>query len=137
MATLARPFRALAQLLRRAGTCANAGLIVGAVVGAILTLLDWVHEGKLELSGGEILAIVAMLAAFAWLVLLFVFVGALRLPFVAVALPALVNALLAVVVTVLIAYVLDAFGLTWLIGPLVGLLVGMLLCYLARAWRSR
>jgi hypothetical protein len=112
-------------------------LIVGSVIGAILTLLDWVHEGKLELTGGEILAIIGLLTAFGWLVLLFIFVGALRMPFTAVALPALVNALLVVVCTVLIAYVLDAFGLAWLIGPLVGLLIGILLCYLSRARRSR
>jgi hypothetical protein len=48
-----------------------------------------------------------------------------------------VNALLVVVVTVLVAYALDAFGVAWLLGPLIGLLIGILLCFLARAWRGR
>jgi hypothetical protein len=137
MATITRPFLVLADLMRRAGACGNAGLIAGSVVGAILTLLEWVTEEKLDPSVGELVAIIAMLTGFAWLVLLFVFISTLRMPFTAVVLPTLVNALLVVVVTVLVAYALDAFGVAWLLGPLIGLLIGILLCFLARAWRGR
>lgn len=122
----------LARWLGRLGECGVAGVIVGAVAGMLLTLLYWMHGGALTLTTTELWYAALVLAAFGWIVLIFVLVALVRSTFTSVAIPSLVNALLVAVLTTFISYRAGALEWAWLIGMLVGALVGYLLCTLYR-----
>jgi hypothetical protein len=126
----------LTEWLRRLGTCGNAGVIVGAVVGGLLTLLDFL-DGPLSPTAAELLRLWLLLSIFGWLVLLFVLAGLVRLALGGVALPALINALLVTGLTIWICRILGAWGWAFLIGIAVGILVGALLCGLYRTMLER
>jgi hypothetical protein len=113
----------------RLGECSQAGLLVGAVSGGLLSLLSFLHGGHhLTFSLADAVWIALLLTAFGWLVLLLVFVGLLRRRFSSVALPSLVNAFLVTVVTLAVSVLLHLLILAWLIGIIAGSLIGYLLC---------
>lgn len=132
MRAVARFVTALAQRLEPLGLCGTSGLLSGLLAGFILMLESGAHEdGDPTLLEG--LAVAGMLTLFAWLVLMFVLTILARLTFASVALPAFVNALLVVFITVAIALGLDVAKWAVLIGAVVGALVGALLCRLDAA----
>lgn len=137
MRSLAKLILWLAGYLRRLGTCGNAGLIAGVITGGALALLDFLEGGALTLTAAEALRVWLMLALFAWLLLLFVFVALARWSFGSVAVPALVNALLVGGLTMWICRALDIYHLGLLVGILIGLLIGYLLCGLYRRAAKR
>ena len=120
---------ALSKFLRKIGVCGNAGVIVGMLAGGALSLLDLLQD-PLVLSDAQALRMWAILALFGWLVLLFVFVAFVRWPLSSVIIPTLVNAVLVSAVTLYVSRALDLFQWAWLIGFLVGVLLGFLLCRL-------
>jgi hypothetical protein len=122
----------LARWLGRLGECGVAGVIGGAVVGMLLTLLYWMHGGALTLTTTELWYVALVLAAFGWIVLIFVLVALVRSTFTSVAIPSLVNTLLVAVLTTFVSHRAGALEWAWLIGMLVGALVGYLLCTLYR-----
>ena len=121
----------LTEWLRRLGTCGNSGVIVGAVVGGLLSLLDFL-DGPLAPTTAEFLWLWLLLSLFGWLVLLFVLAGLVRLALGGVALPALFNSVLVTALTIWLCRALSAWGWALLIGILAGILVGVLLCGLYR-----
>jgi hypothetical protein len=133
---LAKLINAIARLLKRLGTCGNAGLIVGMLTGGLLALLDFL-DGPLAPTLTQIIRLWLVTALFGWLVLLAIFVGLVRWRFSAVALPSLVNAVLVAGLTLLICQALGAFAYAWWIGILVGLLVGRLLCLINNLLQRR
>ncbi len=122
---------AIARRLRPLGVCANAGLIVGILTGGALSLIDFL-EGPLALSLAEALRFWAITALFGWLTLLFIFVALVRWTLSSVALPALLNAVLVSGLTVFLCRALALYGWAWLVGILVGIAIGLLLCRLSR-----
>lgn len=126
-----RPSSWIRTLFGRIGVCGNAGVIVGAVTGLVLTLLDLIEDG-LELTGSDVVATWLILAAAGWLMLVSVFIVFVRWPSRSVAAPALVNSALVTGLTMLICWIAGLFDLAWLIGPLAGLVIGYLLCGLYR-----
>lgn len=122
----------LARWLGRLGECGVAGVIVGAVVGMLLTILYYMHGGALTLTTADLLYVVLVLAVFGWIVLIFVLVALVRSTFSSVAIPSMVNALLVSLLTTSISYRASALEWAWLIGILVGALIGYLLCTLYR-----
>lgn len=107
-------------------------MIVGAVIGMILTILYWMQAGVLSLTTAELWYVALILALFGWIVLMFVLVALVRSTFRSVMIPALVNALLVAVLTTFVSYRAGAMEWAWLIGILIGAVVGYVLCTLYR-----
>lgn len=131
MQLLLAPIHALGRLLAGLGICANAGLVVGLTTGGMLGLLA-AFEGPPAPTAAELLQVWAATALFGWLILIFLFVPLSRWSFRAVALPAAANA---IVVCGLTLFLCEAFALyLWglVVGALVGVAVGLLLCGLYR-----
>lgn len=121
----------LEVLQRKLGVCGNAGIAVGAVTGLILSVLGVVEE-PLEPSLTETIQIWLILALFGWLALLFIFTIFMRWTISSVAIPALANSTLVTALTIVVTRVTGLFSFAWLIGILMGALVGLLLCILYR-----
>lgn len=132
MHALARPAYLLGRLTGWLGVCGNAGLIVGSLAGAVIAFAGWGEPEELAPEAWELAAIFGLLVAFGWLALLVIFVGFLRMAVRSVALPTLVNVVLVVGVTLLVAWLLEAYDYAWLFGPVIGALVGLALCHLSR-----
>jgi hypothetical protein len=131
MSTSRSPLVWLTALLGRLGVCGQAGVAVGVITGFVLTLLDLIN-GPLGSDFGELAAMWLMLAVFGWLLIVFLFTVFARWSAASVAAPALVNSVLVTGLTVLVCRVAGVFSLAWLVGALVGVLVGYLLCSLYR-----
>lgn len=129
MLTSRGPLAWLTAFLARLGVCGNAGVAVGVVTGLVLTLLDLI-EGPLGTDNSELVVLWLMLAVFGWLLILFLFTVFARWSAASVAVPAVVNSVLVTGLTILLCRVAGLFGLAWLVGLLVGILVGYFLCSL-------
>jgi hypothetical protein len=132
MKRVAKPAYALGKLTKRLGPCGNAGLIAGSLTGILLSLLGWEESGSVSLSAEQIVAAIAMIAAFSWVVLLFILITLLRMSPPSVLAPSFVNVLAVVSLTVLSTAAVDGYDFAALIGPVVGMLVGSGLCFLSR-----
>jgi hypothetical protein len=128
MRTITALFKFPSRYTKRLGVCGNAGLIVGAIAGGILALLNFLRGGNMALTGAEVLYIGLMLTLFGWLTLLFILGALVRYPISSVAVPTFVNALLVCLLTTYVSNYSGLFVIAWLIGILVGILVGYLLC---------
>ena len=128
LAKLIAPFLFLKPLLNRIGVCGIAGVIAGSFAGLMLTLLDLLYEQALSLTQVERLPVSLLLTLAAWLVALFAFVCLAHYRLAAIAIPTFLIALLVCFLPVHLTHVLGLYGLAWLVGLVVGLLVGMLLC---------
>src|SRR5262245_58214711 len=126
---LPKLLNALSRELARLGVCGNSGVIVGALVGGLLTLLQLEHDEPM--SAADRVLITAALAVFGWLALMFIFVAFVRYRPAPIALPAMTNAAL---VTFATSYGLDWLDLSdwaWLLGMVIGAMVGLALCSLS------
>jgi hypothetical protein len=131
MRTYQGPFGWLRRLLASIGVCGNAGVAVGLVTGFVLTLVDLI-EGPIEFTTGEALATWLGLTVFGWVMLLFLFTAIVRWEARTVVAPALINSLLVTGLTLLICWIGGLFAIAWLVGLLMGVLIGFLLCTLYR-----
>lgn len=126
----------LSRRLRVLGLCANSGMIVGLTTGGILSIVKYandVHSHPLSAPTPEDLVyIVLMLTALCWLFLMFALVAMCRLQFVSVALPALFTTAVVVGLTVWLTERLSLHAWAWLLGLIVGLVVGLSLCLASR-----
>ncbi len=136
MHALAMLVRAVSGRLRVLGLCANSGMIVGLIAGGILSIVYYAHEVLSHPftapTPGELLFIALMLAGLCWLFLMFALVVLGRLQFRSVALPALFTTAVVVGLTVWLAESLSLQTWSWLLGLVVGLLVGFALCLASR-----
>jgi hypothetical protein len=136
MHALALLVTAMSSRLKVLGLCANAGMIVGFVTGGILSIVHYAHEAYSHPftapTPEELLLIALMLAGLCWLCLIFALVALGRLQFGSVALPALFTTALVVALTVWLTESLSLQAWAWLLGLVVGLLVGFALCLASR-----
>lgn len=113
-------------LFGRLSFCALIGAIIGAIVAIFLTIYQLFHPDPI--SGQEMLVLGLMLGLFALLAVLLV-VGVLMNYGAANILPATtLNAILTSVITVFISYKIGEPFSNFLIGIVVGAVVGTLLC---------
>lgn len=127
---LARLLKATGKRLGHLGECGLAGLIVGVVVGMMLTLLYWLDGATGAFTNQELLYIALILTILGWAVMMFVLVVLVRASFASVRLPAFINALLVTFLTTFVCARAGVLEWAWLIGMLIGALVGYLLCTL-------
>lgn len=114
--------------LKHIGLCGNTGFIAGTFAGIILSILNMQYEGALTLTTPEFFKITIELILFCWIVVVFVFVFFGKLKFSQVVIPALFNVIVVVFLTAWISWKLNIFPWAWLIGMIIGLLIGYLLC---------
>lgn len=107
--------------------CARVGLLVGAITGLAISLLDF-FKGGIVLSNEDALYIALAMAFFSWLFLLFFMGIVFRYSFKFFTIPSLINSLIISFVTTFLTKYLDSYPLAWLIGMLLGILIGTLLC---------
>jgi hypothetical protein len=119
----------LSAFLARLGVCGNAGVAVGVMTGFVITVLDLTEEA-LALTALEALQLWLLLWLFGWLALLLIFTLFVRWSARSVAGPALVNSMLVTGLTVLVVWLTGLYWLAVVIGFLIGLLIGFLLCQL-------
>lgn len=131
IAALGRRLESLGRLLEPLGLCGKTGVLAGLLAGFIL-MLDSFGHGERNVDLGEGVVVFGLLASFAYVVLLFLLTVLERFTFASVALPALINVLLVVGVTVAIVFGFDIRDWAMLVGAVVGALVGSLLCQLNR-----
>ena len=118
--------------LKHLGLCGNTGFIAGCFAGIILTILNMQYEGALALSVEEFYKVCAMLILFCWVVIIFLLVFLAKFKFSHVAIPAFVNVFVVVFITVFLSWKWDVFEWAWLIGMLIGIIIGYLLCRFSR-----
>lgn len=131
MRLIARLVAWLSRYLRRIGVCGTAGVIVGLLAGGAIALLDLLKH-PLVLSNPEAVRTWVILALLGWLVLIVVFVGFVRWSLASVVVPTLVNAVLVSGITLYLSRALGLFPWAWLLGLVVGMVLGLLLCRLYR-----
>jgi MFS-type transporter involved in bile tolerance (Atg22 family) len=119
----------LSNIIKPLGVCANIGILTGSIAGLSLTGL-LLLKGTLTLSNTDVVWIALILTGFTWLIALFLLCAMARLTFRSVALPSLVNTILVCFATVIVAKALNAYANAWIIGIVLGFLIGMLLCRL-------
>lgn len=127
MLGLARIFLPLASLGRAVGACAMVGVMVGLISGGSLSLLDYVENG-IAPTPRELFYLALILAGFSWVIMLFILSILSRLKLSDVWAPALWNAVLVTFATAYLAEQLGQFGLAWVLGVIVGLFFGYVLC---------
>lgn len=136
MQTLARIFGVLKFITDRLSLCANTGFMAGALGGVFLDLENSVSGGIQLGSLQEVLIASLMLTGIAWLFVLFVLLVIGRLTFSSIAIPSLVNCFLTCVITTWICNKLSIFPWAWVVGAIVGILVGTSLCRLNQLFSS-
>jgi hypothetical protein len=123
----------VARLFATLTVCMAAGGIVGTIAGVVYGL---VRDDFTSRPAGKLLLGALILAGVGWAVVLFVIGVLFRYGVLSIALPSLVTALLTAIATV---FLVDLDGL-WTVGALLGLVVGLLigaiLCELCE-WLSR
>lgn len=134
VAALGRRLEFLGSLLDLLGLCGKSGVLAGLLAGLMLMLDSFGHpERTVDVADGVV--VFGLLASFAYVVLVFVLTALDGFSFGSVALPALVNAVLVVGLTVAIVLGFDMRAWAMLIGALVGAIVGFVLCQLNRVVR--
>ncbi len=129
MNAIAKFLTSLSSITRRTGVCANVGLIAGALAGVLVSLLDLLHS-DLVLSNQNAIYLSLILGAFTWTALIFILSVLVRYTFKSIAFPALVNCMFTCFLLVFICKWIGVYTFAWLIGIVVGLIVGQLLCLL-------
>ncbi|MDK9708527.1 MAG: hypothetical protein OEL83_15905 [Desulforhopalus sp.] len=109
------------------GPCGNVGLMIGIMAGGLLTLLS-VRSPHLTPTPPEVFWIFVILALFCWMMMVGIATIFLRLQFQSVVLGMLMRSLVICLFTVLIAHLSGAYHLGIIIGVLVGLFFGYVLC---------
>lgn len=133
IAAFARRLGGLGRLLQPLGLCGKTGVVAGLLAGFVLMLDAFVHpERTVDLADG--VTVFGLLAAFVYVVVIFLLSVLERFTFGSVALPALVNVLLVVGATVAIVFGLDIRDWAMVVGALLGALIGVILCGLSRAF---
>lgn len=120
------------NIFKKLGICATVGFIAGIITGMAL-LLDYSVTGAvITLTYNETWQVALLLAAFCFLVLLFVLFVLCRYTVSSVFLPTLINCLLTCFFTVYLVNKFAAWEWAVFIGMVVGLIIGYLLCILCR-----
>jgi hypothetical protein len=130
MSTLAKLFLLLRFITSKLSICANTGFMAGAIAGFFLGLEDAVSANFPLATFQDVLIDSLLLTAMAWIAVLFVLCVTARLSFSSVALPSLINCFLTCLLTTWICNKFSLFRWAWLVGMLVGIFVGTLLCRL-------
>ena len=129
-------FTTVSRRLAALGLCTNSGMIAGLVTGVILSILHYSHalfgHPFAAPTARDLLIIALLLLALCWLCLMFALVVLGRLQFRSVALPALFTAAVVVGLTVWLTDRLSLWRWSWLLGLIIGLLVGFALCQAGR-----
>lgn len=133
VAAVGRVLARVARVLEPLGLCGRTGVLGGLLAGLVLMLYAFAHEDADAVNLDEGIVVFALLAAFVYLAVVFILTAFERLTFASVALPALVNVLLVVGVTVALSLGLEIPEWSMVVGALVGALIGFLLCRLNRA----
>lgn len=124
--------------LKRLGICATTGFIGGAIAGFFLLLLFLANGGTdPALTVGLFWRIVLVLTLFDFAALLFLLVGLCHYSLASVWLPILINALLTCFTTTLLVSVFKWWLGSIIVGMLVGLAIGRLLCILSCRFMKR
>ncbi|HKB01527.1 MAG TPA: hypothetical protein VKD90_04865 [Gemmataceae bacterium] len=121
------------RTLGRLGICALVGGLVGAIVGFLFSAVQS-HFGNAPVSAAECLQLAGLFGLFAWLFVLVLVGSWLGYGFRAVAVPTLVTA---AATTLAVVFALNRLRVPdWgaLLGLVIGLLVGWLLCRLCQSW---
>lgn len=124
-------FAPMTYLGKRLGICGMIAALAGFIAGGILCLLAFMHGG-LVLSGQEWLYLALLLTIFTWLIILFLLFAFVRVRVKPHILPTLLSVFLVVVLTIVVCAALDLFDWAWIIGPVIGMIIGGLLCRLGR-----
>ncbi|MEO1250869.1 MAG: hypothetical protein AAFW81_00815 [Pseudomonadota bacterium] len=129
MAFLLKFFEPMSSLGRRLGLCGMIGAIAGMIAGGSLSLIDFMHGG-LAPTQEELLYVFLTLTVFAWALILFILYAFGRLRIGPLLLPSLFNVALVVALILLISDMFSVYNLAWIFGPVIGALIGILLCKL-------
>ena len=114
-------------LFGKLGVCALNGALVGALAGFLCGALLEEHAAHVPTTA-ELLQIVALLTITCWLVVLLIVGLWLHYGASAIAWPLLLNAFVTVLLTVWLNNIIRIPEIAGLIGLLVGILVGFVLC---------
>lgn len=128
MSAIVKFFLLLNVLTKRLAICTLTGFLVGGLAGLMLLLLYINENGVLLLTAEEVLKISLMLAIFCWLVIVFFYCLIARYTFSSVAVPALINSFITVLLTTFSVNKFQFYLIAWFVGMLIGLMVGALLC---------
>jgi len=116
-----------ALLFGRLSFCALMGAIIGALAGFLFAALMEEHPGHV-FTNAELLQIAVPLAIACWLVVLLIVGVWLHYGAAAIAWPLLLNAFVTVLLTVWANNLIQMPAIAGIIGLLIGILVGSILC---------
>lgn len=119
-------FAIIGRFTKYFGLCGNAGILSGIISGFILMLASL--ENNTSISDKELFYIGFILTIFCYSIVLIVFSGLGSYTIKSIALPSFINSVLVVFTTVYITNYFDCFCYAWLLGAIIGLLIGLILC---------
>ena len=122
------PLKKLHQLMERLGPCGNAGFIIGAWAGGLVSLLSLTHGGVLAPTYTDLLFIIVILSLFCWCLLLFIYVVLMKYKISSVWARSLVFSVLICALTILFVSLIGNYLTGIIAGIMAGLFVGFVLC---------
>lgn len=117
----------LGDWCNKLGPCGNIGLMIGLIAGLLLTVLS-LRTAHLRPAPMEVFWIIVILTLFCWVVMVFVAVVFGRFRLRSVLWGMLLRSVVICLVTVLITHVLGTYRFGIIIGIVVGLFFGYLIC---------
>lgn len=118
---------------QKLGICGNTGLIAGITTGLILCFYNLRLGGLAVFNSTEAWQVGLLLTLFCWLEVMFLIVLFLRLRLSSIIVPTFFNCLLVCMLTVFVVSKLNLFFIAWLIGLLIGIMVGYVLCQFSKS----
>ncbi len=119
----------LAGYLSKLNLCSLVGYIVGALAGLLLTIQGLKHGG-LSLNSKEVFYITIVLTVFTFFVMLIILGAFVRMRVSSFAVGVFLNCFFTCFLIVLLVNGSEIYIIAWLIGMIVGIIVGSSLCWL-------
>ena len=125
----------LAELFNKLGACGNIGLIIGIMAGGLLTLLS-IRTVHLRPILAEVFWIVVILSLFCWIIMLLIGTVFIRLQLRSIVWGMLVRSVVICLFTVLFAQWLGIYRYGLIVGIVVGLFFGYVVCWIRKRVRG-
>lgn len=124
-----------ANFLKKLNLCSLVGYLAGGMSGGMLTLYG-VFQGGVSVNQNEVLSLTILLALFAFFFIFIILWGFVKMKIGSFFVGSLINCCLTAGLTLLAINGTVLYPIAWLVGMIIGVLVGLVLCWLNSAFQK-